>query len=112
MRPVWLLSGAARSAPVQAELLARAGVGYLRVIDRDYVELANLQRQLLYDEQAAREVCPKAIAAARRLKAINSGIEIEPRVADLTPGNIEDLLGGVSPDHGRHRQLRNALPRQ
>ena len=80
---------------VQAELLARAGVGSLRIIDRDYVELANLQRQLLYDEQAAREVCPKAIAAARRLKAINSGIEIEPRVADVTPGNIDDLLGGV-----------------
>ena len=81
---------------VQAELLARAGVGSLRIIDRDYVELANLQRQLLYDEQAAREVCPKAIAAARRLKAINSGIEIEPQVADVTPGNIEDLLDGVS----------------
>ena len=81
---------------VQAELLARAGVGFLRIIDRDYVELANLQRQLLYDEQAAREVCPKAIAAAHRLKAINSGIEIEPEVADVTPGNIEDLLDGVS----------------
>jgi adenylyltransferase/sulfurtransferase len=98
------LIGAARVAvvgcgalgTVQAELLARAGAGSLRIIDRDYVELANLQRQLLYDEQAAREVCPKAIAAARRLKAINSGIEIEPQVADLTPGNIEDLLDGVS----------------
>jgi adenylyltransferase/sulfurtransferase len=80
---------------VQAELLARAGVGYVRVIDRDYVELTNLQRQLLYDEQDAREVCPKAIAAARRLKAINSGIGIEPRVADVTPENIHDLLDGV-----------------
>jgi molybdopterin-synthase adenylyltransferase len=81
---------------VQAELLARAGVGLLRIIDRDYVELANLQRQFLYDEKAAREVCPKAIAAACRLKAINSSIEIEPKVADVTAGNIDELLDGVS----------------
>jgi adenylyltransferase/sulfurtransferase len=90
------LVGCGALGTVQAELLARAGVGSLRIIDRDYVELANLQRQLLYDEQAAREVCPKAIAAARRLKTINSGIEIEPKVADVTPDNIEDLLGGAS----------------
>jgi molybdopterin-synthase adenylyltransferase len=89
------LVGCGALGTVQAELLARAGVGSLRIIDRDYVELANLQRQLLYDEQAASEVCPKAIAAARRLKAINSSIEIEPQVADLTPGNIDDLLAGA-----------------
>src|SRR5271165_2633153 len=68
---------------VQAELLARAGVGSLRIIDRDYVELSNLQRQALFDEHDAREACPKAIAAARRLSAVNSAIRIEPAVADL-----------------------------
>src|SRR5512132_1021522 len=80
---------------VQAELLARAGVGCLRIIDRDYVELSNLQRQSLFDEHDASEACPKAIAAARRLKAVNSAIGIEPRVADLTPANVDELLGDV-----------------
>lgn len=80
---------------VQAELLARAGVGSLRIIDRDYVELSNLQRQSLFDEHDASEACPKAIAAARRLKAVNSAIGIEPRVADLTPANVDELLGDV-----------------
>ena len=80
---------------VQAELLARAGAGFIRLIDRDYVELSNLQRQMLFDEQDVREACPKAVAAARRLKAVNSTIEIEPRVTDLTAGNIEDLLDKI-----------------
>src|SRR5271166_3731013 len=80
---------------VQAELLARAGAGFIRLIDRDYVELSNLQRQLLFDEQDVREACPKAVAAARRLKAVNSTIEIEPHVRDLTAGNIEDLLDKI-----------------
>ncbi len=79
----------------QAEALARAGVGYLRIIDRDYVELSNLQRQWLFDESDARDAQPKAVAAARRLGRINSGIVVEPVVADLVPDNADDLLGEV-----------------
>lgn len=81
---------------VQAELLARAGVGTLRLLDRDFVELSNLQRQTLYDESAAAEALPKAVAAARRLAQVNSSIRLEPVVADLTPANIEELLEGVT----------------
>ncbi len=80
---------------VQAELLARAGTGFLRLIDRDSVELSNLQRQLLYDERDAREGTPKAVAAARRLADIASPVEVEAAVADLSPANAEDLLGDI-----------------
>src|SRR4029077_1683490 len=76
-------------------LLARAGVGTIRIIDRDYVEPSNLQRQTLFDEVDARESLPKAIAAARRVAAFNSQIVVEPEVADLTPENIESLLEGA-----------------
>ncbi len=79
----------------QAGALARAGIGYLRIIDRDYVELSNLQRQWLFDESDAEQGLPKAIAAARHLAAANSDIQIEPLVADLTPSNVAELLGGV-----------------
>ena len=72
-------------------LLARAGVGTLRIIDRDYVEPSNLQRQLLFDEEDARQSFPKAEAAARKLAAINSEVAVEPHVKDLTPRTI-DLL--------------------
>src|SRR5580658_6176401 len=80
---------------VQADLLARAGVGTLRLIDRDFVELSNLQRQTLYDESDAAESLPKAVAAARRVARVNSGIHLEPVVGDLAPANIEELLEGV-----------------
>lgn len=76
---------------VAAELLARAGVGWLRLIDRDIVERSNLQRQSLFDEQDVGEARAKAVAAARRLSSINSTITIEPIVADVTPRNIERL---------------------
>jgi molybdopterin/thiamine biosynthesis adenylyltransferase len=76
-----------------SSLLARAGVGNLRIIDRDYVEPSNLQRQVLFDEADAAESLPKAIAAARKISAFNSEIKVEAQVADLTPENIEDLLG-------------------
>ena len=77
----------------QAGALARAGIGYLRIIDRDYVELSNLQRQWLFDQCDVEQGLPKSIAAARQLAAINSDIRIEPVVADLVPGNADDLLG-------------------
>jgi len=76
-------------------LLARAGVGTLRIIDRDYVEASNLQRQSLFEEQDAAESLPKAIAAVRRISAFNSEIVAEPRVEDLVPQNIEVLLEGM-----------------
>ena len=76
-------------------LLARSGVGRLVIVDRDYVEASNLQRQSLFDEGDAADSVPKAIAAARKLATFNSAIEIEPQVADLTPANVERLLSGV-----------------
>jgi adenylyltransferase/sulfurtransferase len=85
--------GATGSALVS--LLARAGVGTIRIIDRDYVEPSNLQRQSLFDEADAAESLPKAIAAARKVAAFNSQIVVEPQVADLTPANIDSLLAGV-----------------
>jgi adenylyltransferase/sulfurtransferase len=75
-----------------ASLVAGAGVGTLRIIDRDYVEPSNLQRQSLFDESDAAESLPKAIAAARKIAAFNSEIVVQPQVADLTPTNVESLL--------------------
>lgn len=96
--------GAARAAIVGcgatgsslAALLARAGVGYLRIIDRDYVEPSNLQRQGLFDEADAAEALPKAIAAQRKIAAFNREITVEAHVDDLTPENAEELLADVS----------------
>jgi adenylyltransferase/sulfurtransferase len=79
----------------QAGALARAGVGRILLIDRDYVEWSNLQRQWLFEESDARDALPKAVAAARRLAAINSEVEVRPLVADLTPANITDMLEGA-----------------
>lgn len=78
-----------------ASLLGRAGVGAIRIIDRDYVEFSNLQRQTLFDEADAAESIPKAIAATQKLAAFNSRIVVEPRVADLTSENVEILLADV-----------------
>ncbi len=80
---------------VQAETLARAGIGSLRLIDRDFVEWSNLQRQFLFDEADAAEALPKAIAASRRLSGINRDCVVEPIVADLTATNVGDLLEGI-----------------
>src|ERR1700758_1096279 len=77
-----------------ANLLVRAGLGKLRIIYRDFVETSNLQRQTLFEEADAREAIPKAIAAERRLRSINSGVRVEGIVADLTPDNVLDLLSG------------------
>lgn len=79
---------------VIANHLVRSGVGYVRFIDRDLVELSNLQRQSLYDEGDARENLPKVIAAEKKLKQINSTIKLEPILADLNLDNAEELLGG------------------
>jgi adenylyltransferase/sulfurtransferase len=81
---------------VSAELLARAGVGFLRLVDRDFVEICNLQRQFLYDESDAESALPKAVAARARLSRINSGVGVEAAVADLVPSNAEDLLGDAT----------------
>jgi molybdopterin/thiamine biosynthesis adenylyltransferase len=78
-----------------AQLLARAGIGTLRLIDRDLVEMSNLHRQVLFTEEDARLQLPKAIAAGRRLQEVNSAITIEPLVEDLVPGNVDRLLAGA-----------------
>jgi molybdopterin/thiamine biosynthesis adenylyltransferase len=88
--------GCGATGSALAGLLARAGVGTLRIIDRDYVEPSNLQRQSLFDEKDAAESLPKAIAATRKIAAFNSEIMLEPKVEDLVPANIEVLLEGMS----------------
>ena len=75
----------------QAESLARAGVGRLGLIDRDYVDFSNLQRQWLYEERDAIDETPKAVAAGRRISAINRDVETRVLVSDVTPSNVEDL---------------------
>ncbi len=87
--------GCGATGSALASLLARAGVGKIRIIDRDYVESSNLQRQSLFDESDAAESIPKAIAAARRIATFNSQVVIEPSVADLVPSNIDELLHGA-----------------
>ena len=78
-----------------ASLLARAGVGTMRIIDRDYVEPSNLQRQTLFDEADAADSLPKAVAAERKIAAFNSEIQVTGDVADLTPENASALLGSA-----------------
>ena len=78
----------------QAEAFVRAGVGSVRLIDRDYVDYTNLQRQWLYEETDAQDESPKAIAAAKRLHKLNRQVEVEPLVVDLTPSNAEELAVG------------------
>lgn len=84
--------GCGATGSVLASLLGRAGVGTIRIIDRDFVESSNLQRQLLFDENDAEQSMPKAVAAARKIAAFNSEVVVDPRVADLTPTNVEELL--------------------
>jgi molybdopterin-synthase adenylyltransferase len=89
-----VLVGCGALGTALASLLVRAGVGRLRIIDRDFVEPSNLQRQTLFEESDARDALPKAVAAERRLRAANSSVTIEGIVADLTPRNAEEMLGG------------------
>src|SRR6187431_2226691 len=90
-----LLCGCGALGSVLANTLVRAGVGHLRIVDRDFLELNNLQRQVLYDEDDVSAGLPKAIAAKNRLERINSEIEIDAVVADVDHTNIERLLDGV-----------------
>ena len=90
-----LLCGCGALGSVLAETLTRAGVGHLTVVDRDFVELSNLQRQVLYDEQDVADRMPKAVAAAAKLRRINSSIKIESVVADIDDSNILQLAAGV-----------------
>lgn len=84
--------GVGATGAATAQLLARAGVGQLTILDRDFVEPSNLQRQVLFDEADARAALPKAEAARRKLAGINSDCRVTAHVADLVPGNIEELL--------------------
>ena len=84
--------GVGATGAASASLLARAGIGTLTLIDRDFVEASNLQRQVLFDEADARESLPKAEAARRKIALFNSGIAVHPRIADLIPANIHELL--------------------
>jgi molybdopterin-synthase adenylyltransferase len=93
MRSRVTLCGCGALGTVLANHLVRAGVGFLRIIDRDFIETHNLQRQILFDEQDVRDNLPKAEAAARKLRLINSSIEIEPVVTDLDHTNAVQLIG-------------------
>ena len=88
------VAGCGAIGAATANLLVRAGVGSVIIIDRDFVELSNLQRQTLFDESDARDALPKAVAAEQKLRSINSGVEVKGIVADLSPRNAEELLSG------------------
>jgi molybdopterin-synthase adenylyltransferase len=90
-----LLCGCGALGSAIANTLVRAGVGMLRIVDRDFVELTNLPRQTLFDEADATAGLPKAVAAAERLRQINSAATVEPIVADIEPGNVERFCDGV-----------------
>jgi molybdopterin-synthase adenylyltransferase len=89
-----LIVGCGALGSAHAEAVGRAGIGRLRIVDRDFVEPSNLQRQTMFTESDAEKRLPKAIAAANHLREINSDIEIEPHVADVTHSNIEQLIAG------------------
>lgn len=91
-----LIVGCGALGSAHAESLARAGVGHLRVVDRDFVEPSNLQRQTMFTESDAEQRLPKAIAAANHLRQINSEIEIEPHVIDINYSSVERLLEGCN----------------
>jgi adenylyltransferase/sulfurtransferase len=86
--------GALGSAAV--DLLARGGIGEIVVVDRDFVELSNLQRQVLFDEADAAAQVPKAVAAANAVQRINSQVTVRPLIADVTPANVEEILAGAA----------------
>jgi molybdopterin/thiamine biosynthesis adenylyltransferase len=87
-----VVAGCGAVGAATANLLVRAGVGRIRIVDRDFVEPSNLQRQTLFDESDAREALPKAIAAERKLRAINSSVQLDGVVTDINPHNVEELF--------------------
>lgn len=89
-----LIVGCGALGSAHAEALGRAGIGRIRLVDRDFVEPSNLQRQTMFTESDAEKRLPKAIAAANHLREIDSDIEIEPHVADVNYSNIEQLIDG------------------
>jgi molybdopterin-synthase adenylyltransferase len=91
-----VLVGCGATGAAAAGLLARAGVGTLTLIDRDYVEESNLQRQVLYDESDVEAALPKAEAARRKIALFNREVDVRAHVADLVPENIHRLLGGCN----------------
>jgi len=90
-----LIIGAGALGTGSSEALVRAGVGRITIVDRDYVEWSNLQRQQLYTEDDAAQRIPKAIAAENRLRQINSEVDIRALVTDVTTEEIESLVDGV-----------------
>jgi len=90
------IAGCGALGSFQAAALARAGVGKLTIVDRDFVEPGNLHRQWLFEESDAADALPKAVAAERCIARLNSGVRVRGVVADLTPSNIEELLGGAA----------------
>lgn len=90
-----LVIGCGATGGTSADLLARAGVGQLKIVDRDFLEETNLQRQPMFDEEDLRSGLPKAVLAERNLSRINSSIKVEGVVADVNPSNIEDLARGA-----------------
>jgi molybdopterin-synthase adenylyltransferase len=87
-----LIVGCGALGTAQAESLARAGVGTLRIVDRDFIEFSNLQRQTMFTESDAAERLPKVVAAANHLREINSDIVVEPEIADVNCSNVERLI--------------------
>ncbi|MDT8861729.1 ThiF family adenylyltransferase [Alkalihalobacillus sp. MEB130] len=109
-----LIVGVGALGTVLANHLVRAGVGLVRLADRDYVEMSNLQRQMLFDEKDVNESLPKAVAAEQKLKAINSAVKIEAYVTDVTMDNLPSLLEGIDivldgTDNFRTRFLLNDM---
>jgi len=80
---------------VLASTLVRAGVGRVKIVDRDYIELNNLQRQILFDEEDIARGLPKAVAAAEKLRRVNSESDIEALVTDVSPANVEEIISDV-----------------
>lgn len=90
-----LIMGCGALGSVAADMLARAGVGHLKIVDRDFIEITNLQRQVLFDEQDVRDAIPKAEAAKRKIARSNSQVEVTAIVDDLNHGNIERYAEGA-----------------